>query len=89
MSELLGWKKIPMVVAFKSSLEYKTGSWRTRRPVVDYEKCTKCYFCHVYCPDDAVKVREDGSIAIDYDYCKGCGVCAAECPVGAIEMVIE
>ena len=64
----------------------ETGSWRKSRPVVNYDKCTKCQLCWVYCPD-AVIDRQ--SIEIDYQYCKGCGVCACECPVKAIDMVDE
>lgn len=72
-----------------TSKRYKTGSWRTMRPVIDLEKCNKkCWFCFEYCPDSAVKKTEDGPV-IDYDYCKGCGVCAYECPRKAIEMVVE
>jgi Pyruvate/2-oxoacid:ferredoxin oxidoreductase delta subunit len=27
-----------------------TGTWRTKRPVVDKEKCTYCGLCAIYCP---------------------------------------
>ncbi len=43
--------------------------------------------CHFYCPEGAIKVREDGFIEVDLRYCKGCGICAEECPVKCIEMV--
>lgn len=89
MSDQLGWKDIPIVVAFKTSLEYKTGSWRVFKPAIDYKLCTRCYLCEIYCPDDAVKIDSDGAVIIDYDYCKGCGICAKECPVKAIKMVVE
>jgi 2-oxoacid:acceptor oxidoreductase delta subunit (pyruvate/2-ketoisovalerate family) len=64
----------------------KTGSWRTFRPEIDYSKCTRCTICWIYCPDAAIKRRDDDSPEIDYDYCKGCGICANECPVKAITM---
>lgn len=87
-----------------SALRYKTGTWRTMRPVVNEEKCIGCWFCYMYCPDSAIqmvkrtikkevggKVKEiERDLAvINYDYCKGCGICAAECPAKAIEMVYE
>ena len=72
----------------RTSLENKTGSWRTRRPVVDVEKCVNCLLCWIYCPDSAIMRLED-HIAINYDYCKGCGICAEECPRKAITMVEE
>jgi pyruvate ferredoxin oxidoreductase delta subunit len=71
-----------------SSRNYKTGGWRTLKPVVDKTKCIKCYICYDFCPDGAIKKVEDG-IEFDYDYCKGCGICANECPKKAIEMVLE
>ncbi len=62
----------------------KTGTWRVFRPVIDKEKCIKCWFCWIYCPDAAIAKNEYPEV--DYDYCKGCGICANECPVKAIEM---
>jgi len=66
----------------------KTGSWRTKRPVVDNSKCTRCFLCEIYCPGNVIEVREDG-VHIDLDYCKGCGVCMRVCPQKAIQMVPE
>lgn len=87
-----GWKEIPIATRIEepgNAREYKTGDWRTYKPIRDEEKCTNCLFCWIYCPDGAVLV-EDGEITcIDYDYCKGCGICAEECPVDAIEMVLD
>lgn len=88
-----GWRSLPVagiIPKAGSSLEYKTGTWRAFKPVVDEGKCTFCLLCWIYCPDGAVK-RFDSSrkISIDYDYCKGCGICASECPVKAISMVEE
>jgi len=71
-----------------SSVRYKTGSWRVQRPVINSEKCTKCFICAKYCPDGAINPTKDGPV-VDYDYCKGCGICANECPMKAIEMVPE
>lgn len=68
----------------------KTGDWRTFRPVVDNEKCIKCYFCYMYCPEGTISVNEEtGFVKIDYDYCKGCGVCAKNCPKECIAMEKE
>ena len=66
-----------------------TGLWRTMRPVIDYERCNKCWWvCSTFCPDGAIKV-EEGRPVIDYDHCKGCLVCVAQCPPHAIEAIPE
>jgi len=74
--------------ANRCSCEIKTGTWRTFRPVLDIEKCSRCYTCWKFCPDLAITIKDDYT-RIDYDYCKGCGICANECPKGCIEMVKE
>ncbi len=67
--------------------DFKTGDWRSAKPVFIEEKCKQCGLCFPVCPDDSIPVsknqkRED----FNYDFCKGCGVCAKVCPFGAIEM---
>ena len=79
---------IGAVVEGGSSLDYKTGSWRDQRPVIDMELCKACGRCEEVCPDSTVHVIEEVYV-IDYDYCKGCGLCAYECSADAIEMVQE
>ena len=71
-----------------SSKKYKTGSWRSMKPIIDTQKCKKCWTCYNYCPDSAIIKCEENAM-VDYDYCKGCGICAAECKFDAIEMVEE
>jgi len=67
--------------------EFKTGSWRSIKPVYIEEKCTQCGLCFPVCPDDSIPVnKEQKREDFDYDMCKGCGVCAAVCPFNAIEM---
>ena len=76
------------VVKGGTSLDYKTGSWRDQKPVIDLKSCKACGICEEVCPDNSV-YEEDETYCIDYDYCKGCGLCAYECPTDAIEMVPE
>jgi pyruvate ferredoxin oxidoreductase delta subunit len=72
-----------------SSKDCITGNWRTLKPVVDFDKCTKkCFFCYEFCPDSAIKETTDGPV-INLMYCKGCGICAYECPKKAIDMISE
>ncbi len=50
--------------------------------------CNGCDNCWIYCPDLAVKKKDD-HYEIDYDYCKGCGICFEECPRRAILLMEE
>jgi pyruvate ferredoxin oxidoreductase gamma subunit len=80
----------PAIHAGATSVEVRTGLWRTLRPVIDYERCTGCWWvCSTYCPDGAINVTDAGRPDIDYDHCKGCMVCVAVCPPHAIEAVAE
>lgn len=80
----------PDVTAAATSVQAKTGLWRTLRPVIDYAKCNRCsWICSTYCPDSAIAVQEDHTPQIDYDHCKGCLVCVAICPPHAIAALPE
>ena len=72
----------------RSSDFFKTGNWRTMRPILDTEKCINCNTCWKFCPDVAISTGEK-FVSFDYDFCKGCGICAHECPVNAITMIRE
>lgn len=79
---------IGAVVEGATALNYKTGSWRDQKPIIDYAVCKNCGICEMVCPDSAVhEVNE--RYEIDYVYCKGCGLCARECVADAIKMVLE
>jgi len=72
----------------------QTGTWRSRRPVIDRSRCLtcrdkprSCQLCWLYCPEAVI--TQGSPPTIDYRYCKGCGVCAKECPGKAIDMVPE
>lgn len=79
---------VPVSTPSKGSIG-KTGDWRTYMPVIDREKCTKCLFCWMYCPEASINVNGEGFPEIDYDYCKGCGICFNECPRKAINMIVD
>jgi len=80
----------PDIFAPATSVQVRTGLWRTLRPVIDYAHCHRCvWVCSTLCPDSAIHVRADGAPEIDYDHCKGCLLCAAVCPPHAIQAVPE
>jgi pyruvate ferredoxin oxidoreductase delta subunit len=83
MKKDMGWKDLDFgdSVAGGTAKDFKTGDWRSEKPVFDKEKCINCYFCWAYCPDSAIILDKDNKVAgINYDFCKGCGICAHECP---------
>ncbi|MCK4353598.1 4Fe-4S binding protein [candidate division WOR-3 bacterium] len=87
-----GWKELPIgtiIPEAGNALQFKTGDWRSNKPIWDKEKCTSCLICFIYCPDSAIIIKDEKMIGIDLDYCKGCGICELECPVNAIKMEIE
>ena len=80
----------PVIHAGATSELMLTGSWRTMRPLIDYERCNRCWWvCSTFCPDSAIDVSDEGVPKIDYDHCKGCLICVAQCPPHAIEAIPE
>ena len=80
----------PAIHAGLTSVEVRTGLWRTFRPIIDYDRCRRCWWvCSTFCPDDAISVSDTGMPIIDYDHCKGCMICVAQCPPHAINAVAE
>ena len=79
----------PSIHAALTSERQPTGLWRTLRPLIDYERCNRCWWvCSSFCPDGAISV-DQGRPEIDYDHCKGCLVCLVQCPPHAITAVPE
>lgn len=62
------------------------GAWSRFKPIINYDECTKCRICFVYCPDSAITIGSDDFPVIDYNACKGCDICYTECPVKAISL---
>lgn len=80
----------PAIHAGATSAALNTGLWRTLRPVIDHERCNRCWWiCSEFCPDSAIIVAADGTPQIDYEHCKGCLICVAQCPPHAIRAVPE
>jgi 2-oxoacid:acceptor oxidoreductase delta subunit (pyruvate/2-ketoisovalerate family) len=83
------WQDLPiggLIVEAGNATQYLTGGWRAFRPVIDWERCTNCLFCWLYCPDISMIVEDGEFKGVDLEHCKGCGICAEVCPVKCIEM---
>ena len=55
-----GWKSLPeadLIVGGGTAREFKTGDWRSERPIHIPEKCIHCLTCFMYCPDSATRNR--------------------------------
>jgi len=80
------WKDIKMggITEKASSLDYKTGSWRSLRPILDTKKCINCMRCVIYCPDNCIPIKYNKRLETNLDYCKGCLICVEVCPVKAL-----
>jgi pyruvate ferredoxin oxidoreductase gamma subunit len=76
----------PAIHAAATSEMVKTGLWRTVCPVIDEERCKRCWWiCSTFCPEGAILVDDRQRPRIDYEHCKGCMICLAQCPTHAIE----
>jgi pyruvate ferredoxin oxidoreductase delta subunit len=92
MSTKLSMDKLSIgcVAPPNGSLIYKTGAWRTMRPVFKHVTCIGCRACEMVCPEGCVLGDPKKKLFdFDPDYCKGCGMCANECPKDDIDMVME
>lgn len=58
VEELKGWNDVPIggkILEAGNSKKYKTGDWRTFRPIHKPELCTNCMICWMLCPDSAIR----------------------------------
>ena len=72
-----------------SAAEFRTGDWRSERPVWNEKQCKHCFLCWTVCPDVSIIIRDDVMTGIDYDHCKGCGLCVHTCKFDALSMIAE
>lgn len=86
------WNELPIggvILDAGNAQDFKTGDWRSMRPVWLQDKCKQCLFCWAVCPDNSIGAEDGKMIGIDYDHCKGCGVCVHTCPFKALDFVVE
>ena len=69
---------------------FMTSNWRIVRPVIDHEKCTRCFTCYITCPDSCWSFDErTEKMEWNWKFCKGCQLCIHECPADALKAVPE
>jgi len=86
------WKELSkggIITDAGNAEDFKTGDWRSMKPVFIEEKCKQCMLCWPVCPDSSIPVENGKRKDFDYDHCKGCGICAEVCPFDAIDFVEE
>jgi len=86
------WKELlpgSIITEAGNAKQYRTGDWKSERPVWNHQRCIKCGICYLFCPEGCIRQNEDGYFEANLYYCKGCGICARECWTEAINMVEE
>lgn len=85
-----GWRELPEgdVLPAGTAADFKTGDWRSEKPVWNEKNCIQCLICWIVCPDTSVNVKDGKMTGFDYDHCKGCGICSHECPTKAEKRAI-
>ncbi len=79
----------PSIRKTATSIKNRTGLWRTERPIINRELCSRCMLCNIYCPENVINNDSESYPEIDYEHCKGCLICAEICPSHAIEKTDE
>lgn len=64
------------------------SGWRTEVPQINFDKCTGCMECYLYCPEGAIE-KNDTTVTIHFPFCKGCGICTKVCYRNAIRLINE
>ena len=86
---LVSWKDITHgshVFDAGNAKNFKTGDWRSQKPIFKKENCKQCLLCFPVCPDSAIILDDNTQVTgFDYDFCKGCMCCQAVCNFKAIE----
>jgi len=88
----LTWKDLEIggiITEMGNASQYRTGDWRSQKPIYDFSRCIKCGVCQIFCPEGCIKQNAEGYFEADMFYCKGCGICARESPAMVITMVEE
>jgi pyruvate ferredoxin oxidoreductase delta subunit len=87
--KLVSWKEITHgshVFEAGNAVNFKTGDWRSEKPVFVAEECKQCLLCFPVCPDSAIILNAEGEVqGFDYDFCKGCMCCKEVCAFKAIK----
>ncbi len=63
--KLKTWKEIPLggvIIEAGNAKQFKTGAWRTKKPITDKSKCTNCMRCVIFCPDAAITVKSESDL---------------------------
>jgi len=88
--KLVSWKEMDHgshVLTAGNAKNFKTGDWRSHKPVFIKENCKDCFLCFPVCPDSAIILNDDKTkvTGFDYGFCKGCMCCQEACNFKAIE----
>lgn len=75
-----------MYLLFNPEIKEEKSFIGAKTAVIDYDICTNCGKCQIYCRFDAISKTKTNKVAISDIFCDGCGLCEKICPVNAINM---
>ena len=57
---------------------------KKRIPIVNMERCDRCGLCVSACPENALRMTDNGPVFVQPITCTYCLACEPACPYGAI-----
>jgi ferredoxin len=57
---------------------------RENNPIINMKKCSRCGECIAQCPENALRMGDEGPVFVHPNTCTFCTLCESICPQDAI-----